>query len=273
MTNDCLVTKLKGVVQNDNLKKMGEVRFTFDQYQGEETAGIILVIDAGTHPFKVEALDGGYILDNTMHNPQPVSVLEHTGRFWIQIPNQPKFRLIITSKYELTELSFSSDTNAGKERSRATEVEQFDYMVDCVNLNLGIDLLGDFTKIFTENSQLSTFAVRSYSLNSLEITGDFDKMPLAACVNTLNSFSSSWSAGITGNITYFAPFINLTNLSLMATAVTGTLEALADAMAVNRKSGSLLVYGQYTSLTYQGEPFSALTITFTESGYTISTPS
>lgn len=266
---NCSVKKFKGSVNNNELERFASICITIPQSENANT--IDYAIYAGGKEFKIEALDNGYFHNTDLEHPA-ITELISSSKVWIVIPNQPEFRLLIKSKYEITEIVSVTNTTTVLNRygSVRNDISKFRYMNNLTNLQL-FPLGGDasFLKEF-QNIEKITIREDSKSDSNLHIT--LDEVEFAS-KNILKTLNLSWGSGITGNIVNLSNCIALTTLNLEATLVTGDLDSFATAMAVNRKSGSLTVNARYSNIKYQGEAFIEKLITFGtqyENGYQIS---
>jgi hypothetical protein len=214
MANECLVTKLKGIVDNDNLLKIGESRIDMVLSPGS------IMFDSRTHCY-VLASDGTTVVD-----------LPNGG--WT--PNLTKYperdTYIVGGKYAIK--NFNANTvyiNSGEEFA-FSQLEQF-----------GAGIIVPESVIFTFPATLKGF-------NAGAKNSSYHNNIFANCVNleyvALNNFNNAHP------ITYFNNCIKLTDLSIIATIITGGIEELANGQVANGRVSGALVVTSNGIITYNG---------------------
>lgn len=95
MANDCLVTKLKGVVNNDSLLKIGEVDVTFDAGSAKS---IYLFGSGDSENFTVRVIGDGYIQASASDTTSHGTEITGHGTIWF---SSAVTKIRISSKYDL----------------------------------------------------------------------------------------------------------------------------------------------------------------------------
>lgn len=110
MSNNCLTTKLKGTVQNDELLKIGEIRV--DSYAGANYACNLIAVK-NTESFTVRVIKGNAMF--TINNQQYSSVELAAGSYAIVFDTTVDYSIAISNKYSLEKLfvSFGPTTPQG----------------------------------------------------------------------------------------------------------------------------------------------------------------
>jgi len=258
MANDCLVTKLKGVVQNDNLVKLGSIRFVIPKSSRDMYFSLMANQTSYSEPQSViTILDEGKVFPLLGRNYYNIP-WEISGGC---VPPHEGCTVEISNKYNLTMCMM--------ETSLLMDQRDTAYDIDIKELNC----LTALTKV------------------GLPVSGDLnDWVPADPTIITdINMVSGN----ITGNISSYSRFVNLSNLAFtqageisalgslvnllriwnISPNFAGSLESFAESQIANgRTSGSVEVIGG-GGLTYQGNviPFAVnKTITFSNGSYTVS---
>lgn len=239
---NCLVTKLKSVVSNDNLEKLGVIKFNVHQ------------VETVTSDNRWLDVRGSELVFN------PVGITYSS----INVSNDEGY-LEISPKYNITEIMFADNRNSIELKSSLEDVVKY-------NANL-VQLRG----IFSEVQDLSAFkdALCKNSLQTLflinTLKGDIKNLAGCTALKTIKAYTNPQ---IKGNIIGMAPMVNLTSVNLSGSGLDGELNSLAQAMwdAPNsRRSGSLNIDLASTNCTYNGQIIQKpYTITFNQDSFVIS---
>lgn len=207
MTNDCLVTKLKGTVNNDNLEQLGY--FTVNAISGgtpssEENQKIYTIFNEDTNSNNnpgLVALDGGYFVDSFASQ---TSIGNKEGalknvRFITNIPVEGTFRVRI-KKYSLTYFTARSIIEVNVDDLKYSPIEN----LSLLDNNLAYGDISNLTNMGT----LKTFIVDTNCYNLHGKLSDFGK-----CVN-LERLSWCNFSNLTGNLTDLLPCTHLHTLDL-----------------------------------------------------------
>lgn len=227
MENNCLKTTLKGVIQNDNLMKFGEIIFdvhklTGDTYTKDGAKFRIDVPSGKTCNINVKG-DGYFVTDwNNIDEPSAhLTSYTGDGTIILYMANED-FKLSITSKYDFIYIS-NSRGSSPKTSSVIINLKDMEYLTNLTTLNVGLASTNGDTK---------------YLKNLAELTN----------INL-------WVDTVTGHITDFGNMKKLSNsLYLNDTYIEGAIEDFCDMQVSGtdgRTSGSITLYCS-RSLTYQG---------------------
>lgn len=275
----CLITKLQGVVNNDNLLKIGECRvynstsssatdatFTISSKEEMTIVGHGLTIEGGSSYVVTASGDTVLVLSNTngyaeipnKHNLLGLKIGKNSGTLkgstyidlsCLEYANNLKELYISSDK----EHHFGDIANLpALETLRSNETRWTDDIA-------GIGFLPSMKTLYLENSDYIHGSIASI------VRSKFPKLETLLLVNNI---------GITGSISDLGSLTTLTTLSVAAlSAVIGDISDLASRMVANgRTSGTLSVTGTNSGVTHNGESFTKKTITFNSSvsnGYTI----
>jgi hypothetical protein len=235
MSTNCLVTKLKAECQNDNLRKIGELRMDFNVTEVNQTFGFLpsglrIVCD---HPFmngsdRVEAGEEVFYVG-------PIKSLE-TGIHKFSTPN----------KYNLTRLSMLSDTAVDQ-----IDASELEYSTGLIEISAyGQKMLkGQISKLpaavriltlgGTDNpvegqvSDINKFTgLTKVEINSNSFKGSLSDITLTTLINVV------FGRNVSGPISALANNLNL-EAFYGSSQITGTAESYAiAAVAAGRTSGS-----------------------------------
>jgi hypothetical protein len=218
---NCLVTKLKGSVDNDSLLKLGE--FVFEKTNAirfdtsDPTAQVNLrILSGGTFPggAKSYVYTGNYT-QLTLSEPSKVAI-EYKGKGIYHILVNADSTLNFADVKYVTALRFIELYNPS-ENSGLLEGD----LKDCAEHGwVNFDIVGQ----------------RS-------VTGDIANIKLATSAVSTNgriNFRNTRGSGIYGNIASIAsPYLKTLILWSASTGITGTLEGLVAALRVDRPTGSI----------------------------------
>lgn len=238
---NCLVTKLKAVVDNDNLEKFGVlVLKTTSKDQGAYKFGIIM-----QNPGTIDAVDGGtiksYRSGGTTDTHQDIPA--QTDSTWkAALSTESTFEL--KNKYDLLTLTLFSDEY----------YDNFDLaqLKGCYNLGI---LIGCVSGNLSSISELASLAYLNLERanKSSKLKGDVSS--LAALVN-LAILNINKNTAITGSIADLGNLVNLTEFESRETGVVGAVEEFVAAQIGNGRNNceSLSMIGYKTAITFNGSP-------------------
>ena len=270
--NECLVTKLKGTVDNDDLLKYGEFKFKFNADPGN----VITISNVKTNSvYKIKG--EGYFTDSTG--------VQNYGKEFTAAAGEAYFiatgvgEVICQHKYDMNLFTVVRGTYGSTEMN----VEDFSYSSNNITyLVIGNSKLrGQVTKLngkvnnafsaelFDDQENLASF-VRTFldATNTSETNHILQlKQDFNANINNvnLNMFEGRIDldvrvSGAYGDFKYIGDTRATAWYTPMSTAprITGSLEEFVQrAIASGRPNGITLSYPKhYTNLTYQGTPLS-----------------
>jgi hypothetical protein len=217
---DCLVTKLKGVVDNDNLFKLGEIRCKTTSRAANFNSQTQFGIPDGVNEYTIEVLDGGALLfanGSTVGAKKVVISASDTNPCYMSEDNPGNSIVSIISKYPIkTVSSFALGFNP----------HDFDYN-DLVGFNAEGPLLEDITiqEIVSKWPNLVKFSLSAYCRN---VTGKVsDLFPLKDQLNWLNVNDND---DVEANFSDFAYFSLITdwNANFNCKKIQGTVESFVE---------------------------------------------
>lgn len=215
----CLITKLNGQVDNNNLYRIGELRIKFSKVTSptDKSQGISVIFTKDT---KLEILGDGYFTDQTLSaNKGKTIIVPANDLTRIYVSNSDLY-LCIMDKYALEALSFTpllDDTTGYYAGNKELNLEELKYSTRIVKL-----VMYD-SKIYGDISSLKNLTNLSYiSMGSTYISGDISSLKNLTNLNHLDIGFTN----ICGNISALSNMINLTYLGLDSTAISGDVSSL-----------------------------------------------
>lgn len=274
----CLVTKLQGIVNDDSLKKLGEIIFTIPHVNDSnvgQTYGIELQGGDVDNPITYEILGGGYF-SNTYNGASIGTKLEVTSTVYRFIPNPSEgqsYTLKVSYKYGLTKIPFmnSCDKNnmANPFRhiriSYSGELEDLNYLNNLVEFGTEAEVRGDISAL--KGKKLELLMLRGSEIYGSINDLDFSEMKEVSITNAPN---------ITGDLSAInktnAPNLsNLTNLKLnfAGTGVSGDISTLLLADAVTGISFENCPNVKGSLSTFRSNNPNCTSISYAGSGITV----
>lgn len=222
---NCLVTKLKITVNNDNLTKIGEILFQIDasKHSGETSRYIILGQNEGVSGIALTIRDTGQQIDANLIAPNENCVVS------------------AISKYNINQM-----TLIPQQGGFLGNIVCITPLIDCIKWSPNIKKI---TMMFNEPINVSDF--EGIGLNTIEEI-DLRANPLGV-YGDVSSFSdhvalklflmNEYYGNLTGNISAFAKCTLLEHLFTGSSAMTGSITNLAELQVTNgRTSGTLTIY-------------------------------
>lgn len=209
--NKCLVTKLNGYVNNDSLRKLGELRIPVVSTAASQNNLIRAKFSKDT---TITILGDGYFTnrgDNT-NKGKTMQVTANTTTPCIF--STGTFDLSISDKYSLLVLdngytTFSGDLNLN--------IEDLNFSVNLTNLTFY-----DTHSVYGDIQHLRKLKLTSLSLGKTKVIGDISSLKDMDSLTSLNLNETN----ITGNLSSVANLINLELLALNATNIDGDISIL-----------------------------------------------
>lgn len=251
---NCLITKLKVSVNNDDLLKIGEYRFStksggnvYINPGNSAVKNITLNTDYPVGIVNIPSIDGNYVLSVDKYK---VFTLEGTG---LSInTNGLKFASNLTnikncyvsgdvSKFleipSLTILDFRPNNDlTGSISSVQSSLRKFKYEGDEVK-HITINL----KSLLNSNLNLQEFTCSRANISSFDTSGLVQNDNLTRFAIHINPISI--------NLSVLVVYKNLTVLNVAFTSVSGNVEDLLSAMlSAGRTSGNLTFYGDHSSV-------------------------
>jgi hypothetical protein len=221
-----LITKLPGSVTDSDLLKLGEFVIEFDGCTKNKT----ITPNVGSNELAARILgDGHFWTDNTYSVNAGKSITIPAGTTKKLYTSAGTYKLIISGKYQLRELSIG---NYLDERTvKIANIEDL-LMGPTQNLLLFDAVVGGNIKSLSgKSSFISLLSIRG------NIEGNIDDID--GPINFFNTINIQSNEKLVGNIASLGKFITLGTVNFKDTSVSGTYQDLAAAMASNgRTSGS-----------------------------------
>jgi len=260
MTNNCLVTKLKSSVDNDALPKVGDILFKRLASTNESAINDQFIFSVSSMAYgqsvTISAEEGGYfVLDPAnMYNPSyrltSKTITSSDGSVILYMANM-NFRIRVSNKYALNQFRLATGTSA------QVNLTDFGYcgLMTVFSVREMESVYGDINKLL-ENGLLT-------SLTLTAVHSTIKTSSLAKCVGLTTATLGSIT--FEGDLSQLSPLTSLNNVNFGGSKISGDINTLAQAMWNNgsgRTQGTLTMYCADTGITYNGNPFSKATITF-----------
>lgn len=257
--NKCLVTKLQGVVNDNNLLKIGEMRFHVKAINDSQIVSRTIAIgnDSGK-TIKARVLGNtGYFL-----NAEGGNIGTEIESQNIKVPNID-FDFAVSSKYDFDYIN----GEAASFRNISFDISQLEYLPSSFRLLIfdRANLYGSIDSVNWSDTKVESLDIEG----NTNVTGD---------INSLNTLYGSMKGGhllglggtaLTGNFETFKIPTNSNNITLFDTMVKGKIEPCLEELLTRKSSGKLrITTSPYMSLNNNLLSNEILYITFT--GNTIS---
>lgn len=260
--NECLITRLKGSVNDDSLPLLGTFVFlvkSTDSFFSFGGTGCTIKIFNANGELVETAQD--YIYKNSLGYNARVVVDNKYNLKTISALNLSGSKLNTEDCVYCNELTTLNCIMTGN-------INDLSGLTKLVNMQLAEargegDLKGDIS--FISNFETTFKNIYINTKNNL-VTGD-----VSVFANRDMSSITLFSTGIYGDVASFGKSVSANDLWIDKSGVSGAIEDLADAQLTNgRSSGSLIVHGNGI-MTYNNVAFrSNKTITFSSGSYVIS---
>ena len=239
-----LVIKLAETIDNDNLRKLGEMRFkikpistvnpsyTPSQYSQKMTVSV-------SEPTTLEITGDGYFTDSTLTQNLGKTLRTQTGSNDIYV-SDGDYALSLFNKYAITTMNMPYTNQAG------TYTNHYHWGVNLADFN-GMDALTSLNLHYAGTYGSLTNVGRLYNLSTLNviantthITGDLADIAGLTALKSLNLFQASM---ITGDISSLAGMTELTYADLRyCSKLTGNTSSIASLHPNNGGKLATLVY-------------------------------
>lgn len=216
----CLVTKLNGVCNNPQLKKLGEMRISLKKVENP---------DRGSQGFSVKLskdtdltiIGDGYFTDNTLlpNNGNTLHVNANVlTDFWVNCNSE--CAISIKNKYNLKELNLRDlGAAANINNNKSFDIGELSYSTELTKLDITkTSVYGDISALRNCTKLVQILASES------NVNGDIKA--LAACTSLTNLYLGN--TNVDGDISYLAALVNLIDLHLYKTKVYGNISVIAN---------------------------------------------
>ena len=269
---DCLVTKLKGVVNDTSLKAIGEFRIRVNRTSSptSKTQGFTFNFNKDV-PIKI--IGDGYFTDKalTANNGKTMNITANTTTN-VYVSNGD-FEIAVTDKYSLVEFMFyptdESNITASEMKNRYLNLDDLKFATSLNRIVLSntqvsgdissLSGLHSLTEIRLSNTQVSgdisalsnLTSLRYIDMSNTQVSGDISALSgLTALTNI-----SLPNTQVSGDISSLSGLILLNTISLTNTQVSGDISALSKLTALNKivlynVQGNLSSLNNLTKLEY-----------------------
>ena len=248
--NKCLITKLNGIVNNENLLKIGEFRIKIDKVQTPSTSNRSLAIGVNI-PTNIRIIGSGYFTDENLSADKGKSLLLNPKSLnYIYVSNDD-ITISIENKYNLTRFNCNAVQNpwdVGMNHANIhINIEDFKYSTALTGLGLSsTSVSGDIAAV------KNLTALTSLVLNSTSVSGDIAAVKNLTALTGLGLSSTS----VSGDIAAVKNLTALTGLILSSTSVSGDIAAVKNltaltslALSSTSVSGDIAAVKNLTALT------------------------
>ena len=194
----CLVTRLNGIVDNDSLLKLGEVKFKFNKVVNptSNTQNFYIAVNK---PTTLKINGGGFFTDKNLTENKGNTLTIDANNSGLYFVSNNDVEISVIDKYNITDLrNYDNITASGKE-DFSNKFKDFDLsnLIYCAELK----------KIIFANTSVS---------------GDIASLGKLVNLNNLSVANTS----VSGDIASLGKLVNLTNLSVTNTSVSGDIASL-----------------------------------------------
>lgn len=233
MTMDCLITKLKGTVNDDSLRKINEFYFDVDNLSANKSITLSALTSG-----EARISGDGYFSDNIGGNKgKSLNLTE--GDNTLYLPSGKSFRLF--SPQDVYQIVAE---NANPANSIKIYTEQLKYTKLSTLSVQGITLVGDIANLPTTLANLYVNMVG----NEDYLYGKLSSLPVLSNAKIIQLNYTS----VTGNLTDLIKFPNATALNFTGTKITGDISALNSLTSLKTYNQQYVtgLSGDLSQLTY-----------------------
>ena len=238
----CLVTKLKGAVDNQNLLRIGEMRIKFNKVSNptDTTQCIILKVSRDT---KIEIIGDGYFTDSSLaqNNGKNLTILANVSTEVYVSNNDIEFS--IPDKYAIANISVKEQYRG----NASFDIEGLKFSTSLTNLYLtNMPAYGDIAAL------KNLTALTNINLDNTQISGDIAALKNLTALTKLTASNTQ----ISGDIAALKNLTALTKLTASNTQISGDIAALKNLTALTninldntQISGDIINLKNLTKLT------------------------
>lgn len=240
---ECLVTKLRGAVNDNSLLRMGEMRIGVKRVSSpsSKTQGFTFGFNKDV---RLEIVGDGYFTDKALTANTGKSMTVTKDQVTDVYVSNGDFELAVTDKYALTNLSFYSRADGS-----ATQAQMSNRTINLTDLSYSTamkELLLSNTQLTGTLSDLRNLtALTTLTIGSTQISGDISALSGMKELTTLYANNCQ----ISGDISALSGLSKLAAISLGETEVSGDISALGSLTSIFSMSiSNLAVRGNLSSL-------------------------
>lgn len=215
----CLVTKLSGTVNNDNLLRIGEFAIKVAKVDSPTDATQCISVEMINAKSKARIIGNGYFTDKTLSENKGKEIELIIGRNDLYASPNTDVTIIIENKYNISSLeafAVGQTSNVyAKNKSFSLDDLKFSTYLKSINFN-NSSVEGSISS-FDGFTNLKTL-----SITSTNITGNLSA--LSGCTNL--TILALQNTNVEGNLSAFSGCTNLTNINVNNTRITGSLSSI-----------------------------------------------
>ena len=218
----CLVTKLKGSVDNNELLRIGEMRIKVESVESptKNTQGFSCTF---SEPTTLEIVGEGYFTDDTLTENKGKSMVVPANNNTNIIVSQATI-VSIRDKYNLVTLYCFISNGSPYGQNKVLNIEDLKYSHNIRELNLyNMKVTGDIANL----KNLTALTV--LLLNNTNVTGDISALKNITSLNRINLSNTN----VTGDIANLKNLTALTGISLTNIQITGDIAQLESCSNIN----------------------------------------
>ena len=211
---DCLITKLKGTVNDGSLPKLGSMLFKL-----KTTTTNLVKIEAIGKDVSFSSADGSNVFSTNLSGENKTNVVnvgESNTIFYVDASKG--ITISIDNKYNLEKL----DVYRSVDHNELTVDLNFEDLKYCKKLNwlalISMNLTGDISAL------QNLTALTNIGLYNTQVTGDISALQNLTALTNIGLYSTQ----VTGDISALQNLTALTTIYLYSTNVTGSLDSLAN---------------------------------------------
>ena len=215
----CLVTKLNGVINNDALLKIGELRFKVkkvDSPSKNSQEVSVSFVEGG----KINIIGEGYFTDSTLSSNLGKSIEISDSKEKKLYLSNGDYEVSIMDKYNLVGLNLTNTDVTNKE----IDLDSFKYTNSLNYLYIYGTKVSSDISVFQESKNL-----RQITIHDTSVTGDISVLGNLTALNSVNLSNTS----VTGDISVLGNLTALNSVNLSNTSVTGDISVLGNLTNLN----------------------------------------
>ena len=263
----CLVTKLNGVVDNNSILRIGEIRFKVDKVDNPTDATQVLGITVNA-PSKMEIIGKGYFTDKTLSENKGKSITIDTTTNGVFVSSTDNVEIALLGKYAITNILpfYNGQASSTYSKNKALDINNLKYSLALTKIILGnsqvygdikaLENLTALTNIDLNNSQVygdikaleNLVEITNIQLQNTKVKGNISsfsnltkctEINLYNCVcygdisslQKLTKLSRIIIPGLSGNLSYLASMSELKNIETSNSTLTGDIATLPSKVA------------------------------------------
>ena len=218
---ECLITKLKGNVDDNSLSRLGELRIKVNKVETpvSKTQGFTFIFNKDA---KIEIVGNGYFTNQSLTANTGKTMQITANKATSVYVSNGDFDIALLDKYSLVHLSFNPDEETGISASqtdnRSLNIDDLKYSKALTYLYIpSTQVVGDLSSL--QNLTELQYIVLPYT----QITGDLSSLSKLTKLETINCAS----VNIRGDLFSLQNLTELQSLTLSKTQITGDLSSLS----------------------------------------------